>query len=118
MPNCTARPLLCTGLLSSIALIHHCVSIVAAETKSEPWQELTYFSRCVLEGREPQPSGAEGLADLRVQTAMRRSLRSGKVEQVDALPPPRRPEPSQKVKLPPTPEPDLIKVKAPFDQSR
>ncbi len=78
--------------------------------------ELTYFSRCVLEGREPQPSGAEGLADLRVQTAVRRSLRSGKVERVDALPPPRRPEPAQRIKLPPTPEPALIKVKAPFDQ--
>ena len=36
--------------------------------------ELTYFSRCVLENREPQPSGAEGLADLRVQAAIRRSL--------------------------------------------
>ncbi len=78
--------------------------------------ELTYFSCCVLEGREPQPSGAEGLADLRVQTAVRRSLRSGKVERVDALPPPRRPEPAQRIKLPPTPEPELIKVRAPFDQ--
>ncbi len=78
--------------------------------------ELTYFSGCVLEGRKPQPSGAEGLADLRVQTAVRRSLRSGKVERVDALPPPRRPEPAQRIKLPPTPEPELIKVKAPFDQ--
>ncbi len=79
--------------------------------------ELIYFSRCVLDNREPQPSGAEGLADLRVQVAVRRSLKSGKVEQVDTLPPPRRPEPSQRIKLPPTPQPELIKVNAPFDQS-
>jgi predicted dehydrogenase len=74
--------------------------------------ELTYFSRCVLEGREPQPSGAEGLADLRVETAVRRSLLSeggarGRPPAAAAA------EPSQMVKLPPTPEPELIKVRAP-----
>ena len=69
-------------------------------------------------GSDQAARNQHGLADLRVQAAVRRSLRSGKVERVDALPPPLRPDTSQMVKLPPTPEPELIKVKSPFDQAR
>jgi predicted dehydrogenase len=38
--------------------------------------ELLYFSDCVLNGRDPEPSGEEGLADLRVIEGMQRSISS------------------------------------------
>ncbi|XYH92887.1 Gfo/Idh/MocA family protein [Sorangium sp. So ce1128] len=46
--------------------------------------QLVYFSRCILEDTEPEPSGVEGLADIRVMQAIQRSAASGKAE---ALPP-------------------------------
>jgi len=41
--------------------------------------QLDYFSDCVLHGKQPGPSGAEGLADVRVIEAIYQSIRSGKV---------------------------------------
>jgi predicted dehydrogenase len=38
--------------------------------------EIEYFSQCVLEGTEPEPSGHEGLADVRVIDALLQSMRS------------------------------------------
>ena len=40
--------------------------------------ELLYFSDCLLEDREPEPSGEEGLADVRVLRAIERSAEDGK----------------------------------------
>ena len=40
--------------------------------------ELTYFSRCIQRGIEPEPSGWEGLADVRVIEALERSARKSK----------------------------------------
>ena len=39
--------------------------------------EIEYFSRCVLDGREPEPSGQEGLADVRVIRALMESPHEG-----------------------------------------
>lgn len=39
--------------------------------------ELIYFSNCVLENRDPEPSGEEGLADIRVCEAIQRSIDTG-----------------------------------------
>jgi glucose-fructose oxidoreductase len=40
--------------------------------------ELLYFSDCILHNHEPEPSGAEGLMDVRVIKAIYRSARAGK----------------------------------------
>ena len=40
--------------------------------------ELLYFSDCILQERAPEPSGAEGLADVRVIEALYRSARSAR----------------------------------------
>lgn len=40
--------------------------------------ELLYFSDCVLNGRDPEPSGVEGLADVRIIEGMLRSIATGK----------------------------------------
>jgi predicted dehydrogenase len=40
--------------------------------------ELLHFSDCVLTGRDPQPGGREGLADVRIIRALYRSARTGR----------------------------------------
>jgi predicted dehydrogenase len=40
--------------------------------------ELIYFSRCILEHREPEPSGEEGWCDVRVVNAAFESIESGR----------------------------------------
>ena len=40
--------------------------------------ELLYFSDCVLENREPEPSGEEGLQDVRIVQALYESAETGK----------------------------------------
>lgn len=40
--------------------------------------ELIYFSRAVLLGEEPEPSGEEGLADIRVVRAIRQAVEEGR----------------------------------------
>jgi predicted dehydrogenase len=39
--------------------------------------EIEYFSECVVNNTEPEPSGYEGLADVRVVEALLQSMRSG-----------------------------------------
>src|SRR5262249_47381732 len=40
--------------------------------------ELAYFSDCVLHDREPEPSGEEGLQDVRIVQALYQSAKSGR----------------------------------------
>jgi predicted dehydrogenase len=40
--------------------------------------ELEYFSQCILDDRTPEPSGAEGLADVMIIEAMHRSINIGR----------------------------------------
>jgi predicted dehydrogenase len=47
--------------------------------------ELEHFSDCVLSGREPEPNGEEGLADIRVIEAVLRSARTGRSVKVNAV---------------------------------
>lgn len=69
--------------------------------------EILYFSRCILEGREPEPSGREGLADVRIVEAVLESIRSGRSAAVAPVEITARPDESQKEELPPV-EPALI----------
>jgi predicted dehydrogenase len=46
--------------------------------------ELVYFSQCILEGHEPEPSGEEGLADVRILEAL---VHSARTRQAVPLPP-------------------------------
>jgi len=63
--------------------------------------ELVYFSDCVLRQRPPEPSGKEGLADVRVIEAIYQSAASGLPVTLDDFHPGRRPSPRQKINLPP-----------------
>jgi predicted dehydrogenase len=75
--------------------------------------ELEYFSQCILDDRTPEPTGAEGLADVRIIEAMHRSIKSGGWIDVKASVPKRRPTTKQNIRRPPVPsEPDLVDVKS------
>jgi glucose-fructose oxidoreductase len=62
--------------------------------------ELLYFSDCILAGREAEPAGVEGLADVRVVSAVLRSLADRRPVQLTAPPRPKRPQPEQKRSVP------------------
>src|SRR5262249_25481792 len=40
--------------------------------------DLSYFSTCILQDREPEPSGLQGLQDVRLVQAIYRSARDGR----------------------------------------
>lgn len=74
--------------------------------------ELLYFSDCILKNREPEPSGEEGLQDVRIVQALYKSAETGKAV---ALPPFRRskrPTSRQKITRPGVRKPRLVKVQS------
>ncbi len=80
---------------------------------------LMHFSDCILRGGEPEPSGVEGLADVRIINALYDSARQGRpilmdeyVEDV-VMTPIRRPNPEQSMQVPKPRRPRLINVKSP-----
>lgn len=47
--------------------------------------EIEYFSRCILNNLQPEPSGIEGLADIRVIEALKRSSLIGVSRQIESV---------------------------------
>ncbi len=78
--------------------------------------ELVYFSRCILEDREPEPSGVEGLADVRVMRAIQRSAASGKAESLPPFDKALRPDLRQNIKKPPVDAPEPVNAPSPSEQ--
>jgi glucose-fructose oxidoreductase len=76
--------------------------------------ELLYFSDCILRNREPEPSGEEGLADLRVIEALERSIEKGKPVPLGEPPPDvQRPSLDQERRRPPVAKPQTVHARAP-----
>ncbi len=75
--------------------------------------ELLYFSDCILSGREPVPSGREGLADLRIIRALLESARAGRVVKLDEFERHRRPTMALETKRPPVRRPKLVRAASP-----
>ncbi|WP_338029651.1 Gfo/Idh/MocA family protein [Gluconacetobacter tumulisoli] len=68
--------------------------------------ETFYFSDCILNDRDPEPDGEEGLRDVRVLAAVEESLRSGQTQvlaPIEALP---GVSDRQVMRLPPVEEPE------------
>jgi glucose-fructose oxidoreductase len=63
--------------------------------------ELIHFSHCILEDREPEPSGAEGLADVRVIRALYRSAKRNRPVRLEPRPRPRQPARRREITRPP-----------------
>ena len=53
--------------------------------------EISYFSECILNDREPEPSGQEGLADIRVIEGIYKAVKSGRVIKLSAFDKRKRP---------------------------
>ena len=75
--------------------------------------EILYFSDCVLEDREPEPSGEEGLADVRVIKALYRSAQSNRPVKLAARRLKRQPTLEQSIRRPPVRMPRLVHVTPP-----
>ena len=73
--------------------------------------ELLYFSDCILKDRDPEPSGEEGLADVRIIEALHRSARTGRWVKLNTMPRKARPSMRQEKRRPAVPrEPKLVGV--------
>jgi predicted dehydrogenase len=75
--------------------------------------ELIYFSDCIIHDREPEPSGNEGLADVRVINAIYESAEIGRAVRIEPVAKKRRPDETMKIKRPPVKKPELVAASAP-----
>jgi predicted dehydrogenase len=75
--------------------------------------ELVAFARCVRTGDEPEPSGVEGLADLRVLDAIRLAVETGRTETVSAVVKSKHPTRDQGIRRPAHGMPGLVHAEAP-----
>ena len=79
--------------------------------------ELVYFSDCILQNKEPEPSGIEGLADVRIVEAIYESARTRKVVEFPELPATRRPTARQEIHLPAHDKPKMVRAKSPSGEA-
>jgi predicted dehydrogenase len=75
--------------------------------------ELVTFSNCVLEGREPEPSGEEGLADVRIVRAIFRSAETGKTVRLTPFSRSQRPSLAQEMHKPPVQHIEAVNAPSP-----
>lgn len=75
--------------------------------------ELIYFSDCILNNKEPEPSGNEGLIDVAIVEALYRSAQSGRPETISTVEKRRRPSSGQEIDRPGIEEPELIDAETP-----
>lgn len=75
--------------------------------------ELVYFSNCILRNEEPEPSGEEGLLDVRIVNAIHRSAKSGAVVQLPQYHRTRRPGLDQEIARPAVEQPELVHAEMP-----
>ncbi len=76
--------------------------------------ELVYFSDCVLNDKKPEPSGEDGLADVRIIQALLKSAEDNRPVSLKKTAVPRRPNKSQQIARPPVRKPpQLINAQAP-----
>jgi len=74
--------------------------------------ELLYFSDCILKDREPEPSGEEGLQDVRIVQALYQSAKAGRPVKIRPFSKTRRPTGRQRITRPALMKPSLVKVQS------
>ncbi len=77
--------------------------------------EVAYFSDCILQGREPEPSAEEGCWDVGVVTALYESAASNQPVKLETFGRERRPTRQQGKDFPPVREPELVAVETPHN---
>jgi glucose-fructose oxidoreductase len=75
--------------------------------------ELIYFSDCIINDREPEPSGKEGLADVRIIRALYKSASTGEMVRLRAFEKEDRPTIEQEIEEPPVKKPELVRAATP-----
>lgn len=75
--------------------------------------EIEYFARCIRDDHDPEPSGWEGLADVRILQALQASARFRRAVPIDPVPRPRRPDLGQEIRIPAHEMPPLVDVEQP-----
>jgi predicted dehydrogenase len=75
--------------------------------------ELIYFSNCILHNKEPEPSGKEGLADVRVIEGLYQSAKEKKALRLKEFKKTKKVSPQQEIKRPKAKKPDLVKAASP-----
>ena len=75
--------------------------------------ELLYFSDCLLQNREPEPSAEEGLADVRVIRALYRSIETGRPVELARFERRERQSLEQEIRRPPIDKPAVVHAQAP-----
>ena len=74
--------------------------------------ELLYFSDCIVKDREPEPSGEEGLQDVRIIEALYQSAATGASVPVPTFERSKRPTGRQQITRPGVKKPQLVKVQS------
>jgi predicted dehydrogenase len=102
----------------SIGLRHQLTIGEKTTTRSFPRRdqfaaELIYFSECILKDREPEPSGWEGLADVRIVRAIYESARTGKAVELAGLPAKKKPTMRQEIHRPAHGKPKTVNAESP-----
>lgn len=79
--------------------------------------ELLYFSECILAGKTPEPSGTEGLADVRIIRALYQSAATGKPIKLAEFERKTRPTIEQEIHEPPVKKPELVRAASPHKEN-
>jgi glucose-fructose oxidoreductase len=78
--------------------------------------ELVYFSNCIQQNLEPEPSGWEGLNDVRVIRAILESASTGRPVRLPPATRELRPSMMQEMQKPPVRKPDEVNVRGPSER--
>jgi predicted dehydrogenase len=79
--------------------------------------EIEYFSDCIQKDKEPEPSGFEGLADIRIVQAIYKSRDSQKLEAIARIPAKPKPNMKQEIHRPAHAKPKTIDAKSPSGEA-
>lgn len=74
--------------------------------------QLVYFSDCIHSGLDPEPSGVEGLNDIRIIRAIHASGQTGKTVAIN-LTKKHKPDEQQELYRPPVQSPELVNAESP-----
>jgi len=75
--------------------------------------EIEYFAKCIRDNIDPEPSGWEGLADVRIIQAVQSAARFGRSVPIDPIPRRSRPDLGQEIRIAAHELPPLVDVERP-----
>jgi predicted dehydrogenase len=99
--------------MAAVATISGAIEVRQFPRHDQFGAEIEYFSRCILEDQEPEPSGEEGLLDVRVCEALERSAREWRPVELEPMEHRRRPTPEMAIDKPGVDEPRPLNAPSP-----